>query len=148
MHKCQRALVVFLLGLFGLIEHASAADVLLPVWKRSDGEAHIKLSTPKTLPHGMVSVLYQLVAVNTALTTPEMVIARFGVTCSPTTGEPVRLVHSRTTMFRLVGDTYVQDSDEPLSPPRDVSLESHHDFAAKPAGVACSRAVAMLKAPH
>ena len=148
MHKYRSALIVFLLGLLGPIGHAMASDDLLPVWKRSDGEAHIRLSTPETLPHGMVSVLYQLVAVNTALTTPEMVIARFGVMCSPKTGEPVRLVHSRTTMFKFVGDRYVQDSDEPVSPPREVSLESHHDFAAKPAGVACTRAVAMLKAPH
>jgi hypothetical protein len=148
MHKRRSVLVVFLLGLLGLIGHATASDDLLPVWKRSDGEAHIKLSTPQTLPHGMVAVLYQLVAVNTALTTPEMVIARFGVTCSPKTGEPVSLIHSRTTMFRLVGNRYELDSDEPVSPPRDVSLDSHHDFAAKPAGVACTRAVAMLKASH
>jgi len=148
MHKCRSTLVVLLLGLLGLIGRATASDELLPVWKRSDGEAHIKLSTPKALPHGMVGVLYQLVAVNTALTTPEMVIARFGVMCSPKTGEPITLVHSGTTMFKLVGNKYEQDSDEPVSPPRDVSLDSHHDFAAKPAGVACTRAVAMLTAPH
>ena len=146
MNKRRSARVVLLLGLVGLIGHATASDDLFPVWKRSDGEAHVKLSTPKTLPHGMVAVLYQLVAVNTALTTPEMVIALFGVTCSPNTAAPVNLVHSRTTMFKLVGNKYVQDSDEPVSPPRDVSLDSHDDFAAKPAGVACARAVAMLKA--
>jgi hypothetical protein len=148
MHKYRSALVVFSLGLLGLIEHATASDDLLPVWKRSDGEAHIRMSTPETLPHGMVSVLYQLVAVNTALTAPEMVIARFGVMCSPKTGKPVKLVHSRTTMFTFVGNKYVQDSDEPVSPPREVSLDSHHDFAAMPAGVACTRAVAMLKPSH
>ena len=148
MHTCRSALVVLSLSLLGLIDHAAASDDLLPVWKRSDGEAHIRLSTPETLPHGMVSVLYQLVAVNTALTTPEMVIARFGVMCSPKTGAPVKLVHSRTTMFRFEGGQFVQDSDEPLSPPRDVSLDSHHDFAAQPAGVACTRAVAMLKKSH
>jgi hypothetical protein len=148
MLKYRNPPVVFLLGLLGLIEHATASDELLLVWKRSDGEAHIRLSTPKTLPQGLVSVLYQLVAVNTALTTPEMVIARFGVVCAPKTGEPVRLVHSHTTMFKLVGGKYVQDSDEPVSPPRDVSLDSQHDFAAKPAGVACTRAVAMVKASH
>jgi hypothetical protein len=149
MHKYRSAPVVFLLALLALVKPAMASDDLLPVWKRSDGEAHIRLSTtPETSPHGMVAVLYQLVAVNTALTTPEMVVARFGVMCSPKTGEPVRLVHSRTTMFRLMGNKYVQDSDEPLSPPRDVSLDSHHDFAAKPAGVACERAVAMLKKSH
>jgi hypothetical protein len=148
MHKGRSAPVVFLLGLLGLIGHTAASDDLLPVWKRSDGEAHIRLSTPQTLPHGLVSVLYQLVAVNTALTTPEMVIARFGVTCSPKTGEPVNLVHSRTTMFRFEDGQFVLDSDEPVSPPRDVSLDSHQDFAAKPAGVACTRAVAILKASH
>ena len=118
------------------------------MWKRSDGEAHVRLATPKTLPQGLVSVAYQLVAVNTALATPEMVIARFGVVCAPRTGKPVQLVHSRTTMFSFVDGRFVQDSDEPLSPPRDVSLDSHHDFAAKPAAVACTRAVAMVKASH
>jgi|GEM_PF-6635334 len=147
MLKCRNALVVVLFGLLGLIGPATASDDLLPVWKRSDGEAHIKLSTtPKTLPRGVVSVLYHLIAVNTALTTPEMVVASFGVTCAPKTGEPVELVLSRTTMFKFLGGKYVVDSDEPLSPPRDVSLESFHDFAAKPAGVACARAVAMVKA--
>jgi hypothetical protein len=148
MLKCRNPLIVFLLGLSGLIGHAAAADDLLPVWKRSDGEAHIILSTPKTLPQGLVSVLYQLVAVNTALATPEMVIARFGVVCARKTSEPVELVHSHTTMFRSVGGKYVQDSDEPVSPPRVVSLDSHHDFAARPAAVACTRAVAMARASH
>jgi hypothetical protein len=148
MHKYRSALVVFLLGLLGLIGHAMASDDLLPVWKRSDGEAHVRLSTPETLPHGMVSVAYQLVAVNSALTTPEMVIARFGVMCSPKTGEPVQLVHSRTTMFKLVGNKYELDSDEPVSPPMDVSLDSHHEFAAWPAAVACTRAVAIVKSSH
>jgi hypothetical protein len=149
MLKRRNALAVFFLfGLSGLIGHATASDELLPVWKRSDGEAHVKLSTPKTMPQGRVAVVYQLVAVNTALAPPEMVIADFGVVCAPKTGEPIRLVLSNTTMFKLVGGKYVQESDEPLSPPRDVSLESHHDFAAKPAGVACARAMALVKAPH
>jgi hypothetical protein len=148
MLKSRNVPVVLLFGLLGLIGHATASEDLLPVWKRSDGEAHVRLSTPKTLPQGRVSVLYQLVAVNTALTTPEMVIARFGVVCAPKTGEPIQLVHSRTTMFRFVSGQFVQDSDEPVSPPRDVSLDSHHDFAARPAGVACARAVAMVKASH
>jgi hypothetical protein len=148
MLKPRCALVV-LFAVCGLIGHATASDELLPVWKRSDGEAHVKLSTPKTMPQGRVAVVYQLVAVNTALTTPEMVIADFGVVCAPKTGAPVRLVHSHTAMFKLVGDRYVQESDQPVSPPRDVSLESHDDFAAKPAGVACARALAMVKAlPH
>ena len=148
MLKWRNALVVLCFGPFGLVGHVTASDDLLPVWKRSDGEAHVKLSTPKTLPQGLVSVLYHLVAVNTALTTPEMVIARFSVVCAQRTGEPVALVLSRTTMFKFLGGKYVVDSDEPLSPPRDVSLDSYHDFAAKPAGVACARAVAMVKAPH
>ncbi|HEU5297427.1 MAG TPA: hypothetical protein VFU71_21795 [Burkholderiaceae bacterium] len=149
MSKSRTALVVgFLSGLSCLLGHARASDELLPVWKRSDGEAHVKLSTPKTMPHGRVAVVYQLVAVNTALTTPEMVVADFGVVCAPRTGEPVRLVHSHTTMFKLVGGRYVQESDEPVSPPRDVSLDSQHDFAAKPATVACARALAMVKAPQ
>jgi len=145
----HRPLLVFVwLALVGLSGHAAASDDLLPVWKRSDGEAHIRLSTPKNLPKGNVSVPYQLVAVNTALETPEMVIARFGVVCSRKTGAPVTLTLSRTTMFRFVDGALVQDSDEPLSPPREVSLESFHDFASKPAGVACTRALAMLKAPR
>jgi len=148
MRKCLKPLVLLVLGLTGFIGQASASDDLLPVWKRSDGEAHIKLSKPERLPQGMVSVFYQLVAVNTALTTPEMVIARFGVVCRPKTAEPVTLVLSRTTMFRFVDGAFVQNSDEPLSPPREVSLESHHDFAAKPAEVACTRAVAMVKTSH
>ncbi|HSC01340.1 MAG TPA: hypothetical protein VLE45_15580 [Burkholderiaceae bacterium] len=141
-------LVLAWLALVGLGVHAAPADDLLPVWKRSDGEAHIRLSAPKNLPKGKVSVPYQLVAVNTALDTPEMVIASFGVVCSRKTGEPVTLTLSRTTMFRFVDGTLVQDSDEPLSPPREVSLESFHDFASKPAGVARARALAMLKAPR
>jgi len=149
MPKCRTALVVsFLSGLSCLLGQARAADELLPVWKRSDGEAHVKLSTPKTMSQGRVAVVYQLVAVNTALTTPEMVVADFGVVCAPRTGEPVRLVHSHTTMFKLVAGRYVQESDEPMSPPRDVSLDSHQDFAAKPAAVACARAIAMVKAPQ
>lgn len=149
MLKCRNTLVViFLFDLLGLIGHAAASDELFPVWKRSDGEAHVKLSTPKTMLRGRVAVMYQLVAVNTALTTPEMVIADFGVICAPKTGEPVRLVLSHTTMYKLVGDRYVQESDEPVSPPRDVSLDSYHDFAARPAGVACARAMAMVKAPN
>jgi hypothetical protein len=51
-------------------------------------------------------------------------------------------------MFKFLEGKYVVDSDEPLSPPRDVSLDSYHDFAAKPAGVACTRAVAMVKASY
>ena len=148
MLKCRHALFVFLFGLSGSIGHATASDDPIPVWKRSDGEAHVRLSTPKTMSQGRVAVLYQLVAVNTALTTPEMVIAQFGVVCAPKTGKPVRLVISHTAMFRFVGGRYVQESDEPVSPPRDVSLDSYHDFAAKPAGVACTRAMAMVKAPH
>src|SRR5512144_841084 len=109
MLKWRNALVVLWLGL-GLIGHATASDDLLPVWKRSDGEAHVKLSTPKTLPQGLVSVLYHLVAVNTALTTPEMVIARFSVVCAQKTGEPVALVLSRTTMYKFLGGKYVVDS--------------------------------------
>ena len=77
-----------------------------------------------------------------------MVIASFSVTCAPKTGEPVDLVLSRTTMFKFSGGKYVVDSDESLSPPRDVSLDSFHDFAAKPASVACTRAVAMVRASH
>jgi hypothetical protein len=148
MLKWPSALVVLLFGQLGWVGHATASDDLLPVWKRSDGEAHIKLSTPKTLPQGLVSVLYHLVAVNTALPTPEMVVARFSVVCARKTGEPVQLVLSRTTMFKFLGGKYVVDSDEPLSPPREVSLDSFHDFASKPAGVACTRAVAMVKASH
>lgn len=148
MLKRRNALVVSLLLGLGSIGHAAAADDLLPVWKRPDGEAHIRMSTPKALPQGLVSVRYQLVAVNTALTTPEMVIARFGVVCARKTGEPVELVHSHTTMFRFVDGKFVQDSDEPVSPPRDVSLDSHHEFAAMPASVACTRAVAMVRASY
>jgi hypothetical protein len=149
MLKSRSALAVLLFGLSGLIGHAAASDELLPVWKRSDGEAHIKLSTtPRTLPRGLVSVLYDLVAVNTAQATPEMVIATFSVTCAPKTGEPVNLVLSRTTMFRFSDGKYVVDRDEPLSPPRDVSLDSYHDFAARPASVACTRAVAIVRASH
>jgi len=149
MLKVRNALPVFLLfGLSGLIGHATASDELLPVWKRSDGEAHVKLSTPKTMPQGRVAVVYQLVAVNTALATPEMVVADFGVVCAPKTGEPIRLLLSNTAMFKLVRGRYVQQSDEPVSPPREVSLDSYHDFAAKPAGVACARAMAMVKAPR
>jgi len=147
MVKYPTALVFFLFGVSGLIGHAAASDEVFPVWKRSDGEAHVKLSTPKTMPQGRVAVVYQLVATNTALTTPEMVVADFGVVCAKKTGEPVRLILSRTAMFRLVEGKYVQASDEPLSPPRDVSLDSYHDFASKPAGVACARAMAMVKAP-
>jgi hypothetical protein len=150
MLKCRnvRVVILFLFGLSGLIGHATASDELLPVWKRGDGEAHVRLSTPKAMPQGRVAVVYQLVAVNTALAPPEMVIADFGVVCGPKAGEPVRLILSNTTMFKLVGGRYVQESDEPLSPPRDVSLEAHPDFAARPAGVACARAMAMVKAPH
>jgi hypothetical protein len=99
------------------------------------------------LPRGLVSASYQLIAVNTALATPEMVVARFGVVCAATTAKPVQLVHSHTTMFRFVRGTFVRDSDEPVSPPMDVSLDSHPEFASMPAGVACTRAVAMVKAP-
>ncbi|HET7525270.1 MAG TPA: hypothetical protein VFK10_04940 [Burkholderiaceae bacterium] len=146
MLKCRRALVVSLwFGLWGLSGHAAASDELLPVWKRSDGEAHVKLSTPKTMPQGRVAVVYQLFAVNTALDTPEMVVADFGVVCAPKTGEPVRLILSHTTTFKLVSGRYVQESEQPVSPPRDVSLDSYHDFASKPAGVACARALAIVK---
>jgi len=135
-------------GLVGLLGQATAAGDgdLLPVWKRSDGEAHVRLSTPKAMPQGLVSVSYQLVAVNTALATPEMVVARFGVVCKPKTGEPVQLVHSHTTMYKFLKGSFVLDSDQPLSPPMDVALDSHHEFAAMPAVVACNRAVAMVKA--
>jgi hypothetical protein len=34
-----------------------------------------------------------------------------------------------------------------VTPPMEVSLESHPDFAAMPAAVACARAVAMVKSP-
>ena len=138
-------LVLSLFGLAGFGGHAVASDEVLPVWKRSDGEAHVRLSTPKTMSQGRVAVVYQLVAVNTALATPEMVVADFGVVCAPKTGAPVRLVLSHTTMFKLVDGRYVQESEQPISPPRDVSLDSYHDFAAKPAGVACARAMAMVK---
>src|SRR5262252_9225240 len=113
--------LLLLCGLAAGVAPAVASDELVPVWKRSDGEAHVKLSTPKAMPQGRVAVVYQLVAFNTALDTPEMVIADFGVVCARKTGEPVRLVHSRTAMFKLVDGRYVQESDEPLSPPRDVS---------------------------
>jgi len=150
MPKRRNSLAAFSFGLIGLLGHATAAsdDDLLLVWKRSDGEAHVRLSTPKTMPRGLVSVSYQLVAVNTALATPEMVVARFGVVCKSKTGEPVQLVHSHTSMFKLVKGTFVLDSDQPVSPPMDVALDSHHEFAAMPAVVACSRAVAMLKTSH
>jgi hypothetical protein len=136
-------------GLLGPLGLAAAADdaQLLPVWKRDDGTAHIRLAVPKTLPEGLVSVSYHLVAVNTALPTPEMVVAQFGVVCVRKTREPVQLTHSHTTMFKLVRGKFVQDSDHALSPPMDVSLESHHDFAAMPAVVACARAVALVKSP-
>ena len=148
MRMRPSSLAILCLGLLGLLGQATAAvdEELLPVWKRSDGEAHVRLSTPKTMPRGMVSVSYQLVAVNTALPTPEMVVARFGVVCKSKTGEPVQLVHSHTTMFKLVKGTFVVDSDQPVSPPMEVALESHHEFAAMPAVVACNRAVAMVKA--
>jgi hypothetical protein len=143
----RRFLVVLSFGLLGLVGHATAASDgdLLPVWKRSDGEAHVRLSTPKTLPKGMVSVSYQLVAVNTALPTPEMAVARFAAVCKAKTGEPVQLVHSHTTMFKFVRGTFVQDSDQPISPPMEVALDAQHEFAAMPAVVACNRAVAMVK---
>lgn len=136
-------------GLIGLLGPAAAADdaELVPVWKRDDGAAHIKLAAPKTLPEGLVSVSYHLVAVNTALATPEMVVAQFGVVCARKTRAPVQLTHSHTTMFKLVRGQFVQDSDEPVSPPQQVSLESHHDFAAMPAVVACARAIALVKPP-
>ena len=142
-------LAVLAAGLLGPLGLATAADnaELVPVWKRDDGTAHIKLSMPKTLPEGLVSVSYHLVAVNTALATPEMVVAQFGVVCARKTREPVQLTHSHTTMFKLVRGKFVQDSDQALSPPMEVSLESHHDFAAMPAVVACARAVALAKSP-
>jgi hypothetical protein len=137
-------------GLIGLLGPAAAADdaELVPVWKRDDGTAHIKLAAPKTLPEGLVSVSYHLVAVNTALATPEMVVAQFGVVCARKTREPVQLTHSHTTMFKLVRGQFVQDSDQALSPPLEVSLQSNHDFAAMPAVVACARAVALTKPPR
>ena len=133
-----------LLAPLGLAATADDGD-LVPVWKRDDGTAHIRLSAPKTLAQGLVSVSYHLVAVNTALPTPEMVVAQFGVVCERKTREPVQLTHSHTTMFRLVRGKFVQDSDQALSPPLEVSLESNHDFAAMPAVVACARAVALAK---
>jgi hypothetical protein len=145
-----RILALIGAGLIGLLGAAAAADDadLVPVWKRDDGTAHIKLAVPKTLPEGLVSVSYHLVAVNTALATPEMVVAQFGVVCARKTRAPVQLTHSHTTMFKLVRGQFVQDSDEPISPPQEVSLESHHDFAAMPAVVACARAVALVKPPR
>lgn len=128
----------------GACAAAQASEQLLPVWKRSDGEARIRLAAPQALPKGRVAVAYELVAVNTAQPTPEMVVAKFGVECERKTGQPLRLMHAHTTMYKLLGDRVVQDSDEPLSPPREVSLESHDDFAAKPAGVACRYASAWL----
>ena len=147
MLKRRRSIALLAVGLFGLTGFATASDDadLLPVWKRGDGEAHVRLSKPKTLPQGLVSVSYHLLAVNTALATPEMVVAKFGVVCASKTGAPVQLVHSHTTMFKFVRGNFVQDSDEPVSPPMDVSLDTHHDFAAMPATVACARAVAMVK---
>ncbi|HEX6018229.1 MAG TPA: hypothetical protein VFZ28_09020 [Burkholderiaceae bacterium] len=127
---------------------ASTDDELLPVWKRADGEAHVRLSSAKALPQGVVSVGYQLLAVNTALAPPEMAVARFDALCSPKTGAPIQLVHSHTTMLKFVGGTFVVQSDEPVSPPMDVALDSRYEFAAMPAVVACSRAVAMVKAAH
>lgn len=123
---------------------AQASEQLLPVWKRSDGEARIRLATPEALPRDRVAVAYELVAVNTAQPTPEMVVARFGVVCARKSGQPLRLMHAHTTMYKLMGDRVVRDSDEALSPPREVSLESHDDFAAMPAGVACRHALARL----
>jgi len=149
MLKIRHALLTcFMFGLSALSGRAAASDEMVPVWKRSDGEAHVKLSTPKTMPQGRVAVVYQLFAVNTALDTPEMVVADFGVVCAKETGEPVRLILSHTTMFKLVEGKYVQESEQPISPPKDVSLESYHDFASKPAGVACARALAMVKSPQ
>lgn len=149
MHSRPHLLAVLVAGLLGPIGPATGADNsdLVPVWKRDDGTAHIKLAVPKTLPEGLISVSYHLVAVNTALPTPEMVVAQFGVVCARKTREPVQLTHSHTTMFKLVRGKFVQDSDQALSPPMEVSLESHHDFAAMPAVVACARAVALAKSP-
>jgi hypothetical protein len=150
MFKRRRPSALIGAGLIGLLGPAVAADDadLVPVWKRDDGTAHIKLAAPKTLADGLVSVSYHLVAVNTALPTPEMVVAQFGVVCERKTREPVQLTHSHTTMFRLVRGQFVQDSDQALSPPLEVSLESNHDFAAMPAVVACARAVALAKPPR
>lgn len=150
MLSSRRFLAPLAVGLAGLLGPATASPDgdLLPVWKRDDGAAHIRLSTPKSLPQGLVSVSYHLIAVNMALPIPEMVVARFGAVCARKGSEPVQLTHSHTTMFKLVRGKFVQDSDEPLSPPLEVSLDSHHDFAAMPAAVACARAVAMVKPPH
>jgi len=138
------------LTLLGLLGPAAASndDELLPVWQRADGEAHVRLSSAKALPQGVVSVGYQLLAVNKALAPPEMAVARFDALCSPKTGAPIQLVHSHTTMLKLVGGSFVVDSEQPVSPPMDVALDSHYEFAAMPAVVACARAVAMVKAAH
>ena len=147
MPRCRTLLALLASGLLGLLgpARASGDEDLLLVWKRDDGEAHVKLATPKALPRGLVSVAYQLVAVNTALATPEMVVARFTVACKAKSAEPVQLVHSHTTMYKFVRGTFVRDSDEPVSPPMEVSLDTHHEFAAMPAVVACARAVATVK---
>ena len=147
MRTRPTSLSVLFIGLACLLGNAAAREgELLPVWKRSDGEAHVRLSTPKAMPNGLVSVSYQLVAVNKALATPEMAVARFTAVCKAGSGEPVQLAHSHTTMFKLVKGTFVRESDEPVSPPMDVALDSHHEFAAMPAVVACTRAVAIVKA--
>jgi hypothetical protein len=153
MHKYRSAPVVFLLALLALVKPANTVGSRGPLYCGGSGKAMLAYISPGEQERVLAQPLVPLtpilgVVVCASMTTPEMVVARFGVMCSPKTGEPVRLVHSRTTMFRLMGNKYVQDSDEPLSPPRDVSLDSHHDFAAKPAGVACERAVAMLKKSH
>jgi hypothetical protein len=49
-------------------------------------------------------------------------------------------------MFKFQRGTFVQDSDQPISPPMEVALDAHHEFAAMPAAVACNRAVALVKA--
>ena len=67
---------ILLGGLLGPLGLATAADAdLVPVWKRDDGTAHIRLAAPKTLPEALVSVSYHLVAVNTALPT---IVGDFG----------------------------------------------------------------------
>lgn len=151
MRNRATPLTLLLFTVLGLMTQPAAAvsdDELLPVWKRDGGEAHVRLSTAKALPQGVVSVGYQLMAVNTALVPPEMAVARFEALCSPKTGAPIQLVHSHTTMLKFVGGSFVVDSEQPLSPPMDVALDSHHEFAAMPAVVACTRAVALLKAAH
>lgn len=109
----------------------------LVIWKKPGASARIVVTGSKQVPPGVLVVTYRLFVVNSAAQTPEMAVASLSAICDPQSNKPVKVFSDNTTTMKYVGGKFVEDSNQPHTPPIAIPFESDYDFGEAPAA-ACA----------